>query len=134
MVALLLPLLAASSLPLLGEIRVKHLVGIEYPWFGRLNFVQGNVELVALVSRDGAVQSVRVISGPGPLRAPAKNVLGRWTFEGCDSQQGCEVTVIFSFVLVSGMCDASEVCPSKFEAELPDRVRVEAKPIRAIVN
>jgi hypothetical protein len=119
---------------LYGEIRVTRIVGIEYPLVGRVGGIQGQVELIALVSREGTVRTVRALSGAGPLIPSAREALLRWTFEGCESTEGCEVKVVFSFTLASGSCDVSEFCPSEFEAELPGRVTIKAKRIRAIVN
>lgn len=116
-----------------SEVRAQRIVGLEYPWFGRIVVVQGNVELAATVSRDGSVKRVRVISGAPPLAVPAKEALAQWLFIGCTSLDGCEIQVTFTFVL-SGSCDASSHCPSEFQVDLPNQVTVKAKAFKAIVN
>jgi outer membrane biosynthesis protein TonB len=132
--------LLATSLPLATpqtpqtEIRVKRIVGIDYPWFGRLAGAQGNVEVVATIASDGAVKEIRVVSGPEPLVRAVKPALSRWLFEGCGSATGtCEIKIVFSFVL-EGVCDVSRRCQTDFEVDLPDRVRIKAKHARAILD
>jgi outer membrane biosynthesis protein TonB len=113
---------------------LKRIVGIEYPWFARFGAIQGTVNVVAAISRDGSVRHVRVTSGPTPLAAAVQDSISKWTFEGCTSEQGgCEMKIQVSFLL-TGSCDASSRCPSEFEADLPDRVTVRAKVFRAVVN
>jgi hypothetical protein len=117
-----------------NELRVKRIVNVEYPWPGRVLSIQGDVELVASISSDGAVLGVRQVSGSDILASAAKDALSKWLFTGCKNESGCEIKVLFSFILLSGSCAAGEVCPSQSQADLPDHVTVTAKPIRAIVN
>jgi hypothetical protein len=132
--ALLLTIVVTTAKPAGDELSVKRIVSLEYPWFARLAGIQGNVELIATASHDGTVKSVRAISGPDPLVRAAKESLSKWLFAGCASNNdGCEVRVVFSFVLV-GLCGVSEYCPTDFEADLPDRVRVKSKLAHAIVD
>jgi hypothetical protein len=117
-----------------SEVRLRRLVGLEYPWFARLNAIQGDVELVATVSGTGSVENVAVRSGPPPLAIAAKANVSKWVFGPCASGGvACEVHVVFSFVL-SGSCDASSNCPSEFTADLPDKVTIKAMRFNAIVN
>jgi Gram-negative bacterial TonB protein C-terminal len=111
----------------------KRIVAIEYPWFARMAVLQGTVELVATISQDGTVHQVRVVSGPEPLAQPSRETLSKWLFTGCHVQAGCDVPFAITFSL-SGSCDASEHCPSEFEIDLPSKISVRSKSIRAIAN
>ena len=108
-----------TSLPAWGEVRVKHLIGMDYPRVARFARVQGNVELIASVSPTGTVRDIRATSGPGLLIQPTKDVLMRWTFDGCDSPQGCQIRIVFSFTLTDGPCvvTGSGSSPTEFEAD-----------------
>jgi hypothetical protein len=116
------------------ELMAKRIVGLEYPWFARFGVIQGVVEVLATISSDGSVQSVRALSGPSPLVVAAKESVSKWSFTGCPSgSDKCEIKIVFSFVL-RGSCDAASHCPSEFELDLPDRVKVSAKSFKAVVN
>lgn len=53
------------------QVSVTRLVGVDYPWFARVAGVHGDVELAITLSQEGKVESVRVVSGPEPLRRAA---------------------------------------------------------------
>ena len=124
------------SLPALGEVRVKHLIAMDYPRVARWAGVQGNVELIASVSPLGTVRDVRATSGSPFLIQPTKDVLKQWTFDGCESPQGCEIRIVFSFILTEGPCVHSGTAPalSEFEADLPEHVQIKARVLCAIVD
>ena len=113
------------------EVAVQHLVGLEYPWLARVAVLQGDVELAATVSRDGGVTRVRVVSGPQPLAGPAKDALSRWRFAPRAGE--VEVRFVFTFVL-RGSCSAGSRCPSTFEVDLPDRVKVTSQAVEGILD
>ena len=116
------------------DLALKRVVGVQYPWFARIAFLQGAVELVATISRDGGIAEIRTASGPEPLAKPAREALSKWQFTGCNSRPAeCEATFLFRFVL-DGSCGASENCPTSFEVDLPGEIRVTSKGIRAIVS
>jgi TonB family protein len=118
-----------------GEVRVKHLIGMEYPRLARLARVQGTVELIVSVSPTGTVRDIRSASGPSLLIPPTKDVMKQWTFDGCDTAQGCEFRVVFSFSLTEGACVVTGPgSASQFEVDLPDHIQVKARELCAIVN
>jgi hypothetical protein len=108
---------------------------MDYPRIARLGRVQGNVELIALVSPTGTVREVRAMSGPGLLIQPTKDVLMRWTFDGCEIPDGCEFRVVFSFTLTEGACVVTGPgSGSEFEVDLPDHAKIKARELCAIVD
>jgi hypothetical protein len=122
----------AQSVP--SELRVKRVVGIEYPWFARMAVLQGNVELIATISQDGVVEKISVASGAPILAGPAKEAMSKWLFSGCESQSsGCEVKTTFSFTL-SGVCGSGACCPTELQFDLPNKVSVKSTSAHAVVN
>jgi len=108
------------------EPAVKRVVGLEYPWFARMGGIQGTVELAATISQEGTVIGISVVSGPEPLATPAKDSLSKWRFTACTSPSAeCKTKLVFLFVL-AGTCKISH-CPTEFEVDLPDKVRVKSK-------
>jgi hypothetical protein len=105
------------------ELTVTRVAAMDYPVIARMAYLEGTVELVASVSREGMVVAVKVVSGPPLLADPERGVLSKWRFKGCDLQGGCEVKVVFSFALPS-TCEVGLQCPTEFEADLPARVEV----------
>jgi hypothetical protein len=130
--ALAMPSLYTANALGQQPVTVSRIVGLEYPWFARIAVLQGNVELQATISREGAVKHVRVVSGPKPLSDAAAKSLSQWAFKGCSANE-CTASFVFSFVL-NGTCNAGTNCPSSFQADLPDKVTVTATGINAIVN
>jgi TonB family protein len=59
-----------------------------YPAAASASHVQGEVKLSADVDRDGKVASVRVISGPPPLRDAALDAVQRWRYRPYRSSAG----------------------------------------------
>ena len=124
---------AGSSQTAGPAVCVKRVVAMEYPSLARMAFLQGNVELVAEISRDGKVEGIRVASGPEPLAVPAKETLSKWRFSGCGSgRDECELRIMFSFVL-SGTCSVASQCTTEFAADLPDRVQVKSKTYDSVI-
>lgn len=130
----MLSALSLTSQPLQTDIHVKRIVGIDYPWFARLGGIQGNVEVAVTISGDGAVHKIRVVSGPEPLVRAVRESVSKWLFSGCSPAPGnCEAKILFSFAL-NGVCDAGQECVTRFEFDLPDKVRVYAKRAHAIID
>jgi TonB family protein len=111
----------------------KTIVAGPYPFLANLAGVQGAVELLALLSPEGEVKSVRVASGTGLLVEPAIQMLTRWSFEPCVPARNCEARVSFHFVFEPGMCSSSD-CPSEVRVDLPATVTIRSKRRPAIVN
>jgi TonB family protein len=111
---------------------VKRIVGLTYPRLAQLAGVQGKVELVATVSRDGKVRRVRALEGSGLLAPAAQEAVSKWLFVGCTANEACEAKIFFSFVL-RGQCELPN-CSTEFQMDLPDRVEVRSAFARAIVN
>ena len=109
-----------------NELRVRRIVSIEYPRIARLASVQGNVELMASIAQDGAVQGIRNVSGSAFLVQAAKDGLSKWLFTGCSSGSVCEIKIVFSFVILEGPCEYSP--SSQFEADSPEHVTIRSKP------
>ena len=61
--------------------RIVHEVAPEYPEAARLAGVQGTVVLDAIVSAEGAVTEVQVVSGPEALSLAAINAVRWWRYE-----------------------------------------------------
>jgi periplasmic protein TonB len=53
----------------------------DYPLLARQMKVQGSVILQALISKNGAIQNLRVISGPPILAAAAQDAVRQWHFK-----------------------------------------------------
>jgi len=53
----------------------------DYPLLARQMKVQGSVILQALISKDGAIQGLRVVSGPPILAAAAQDAVRQWHFK-----------------------------------------------------
>jgi protein TonB len=53
----------------------------EYPMLARQMRVQGSVILQALISRDGMIQDLRVLSGPPILASAAQEAVRQWHFK-----------------------------------------------------
>ncbi len=135
--ALFMALFLASS-PAWGEVRIKRPIRIEYPRVARLARIQGCIELIALISPNGTVRDVRTASGSAYLTQGTKDVLMRWTFDGCDSPQGCEFKLVFTFEIMKGPCVSSQLesasATSEFEIHLPDHILVRAREFCANID
>jgi len=53
----------------------------DYPLLARQMKVQGAVILQALISREGAIQELQVVSGPGILATAAREAVKQWRFK-----------------------------------------------------
>jgi protein TonB len=60
---------------------VSHSVRPGYPLLARQMKVQGSVILQALISRDGAIQDLHVVSGPPILASAAQEAVKQWRFK-----------------------------------------------------
>ena len=71
-----------------------------YPEDARKQLVEGTVKLHAIIGRDGAVQSVGLISGPALLVPSAMNAVQQWRFKqsllgGQPIETEEDITVVF---------------------------------------
>ncbi|MGA7294104.1 MAG: TonB family protein [Terriglobales bacterium] len=53
----------------------------DYPLLARQMKVQGAVSLEALIARDGTIQQLQILSGPGILAAAAREAVMQWHFK-----------------------------------------------------
>ncbi len=53
----------------------------DYPLLARQMKVQGAVSLQALISRDGSIQELQILSGPAILAAAAREAVKQWHFK-----------------------------------------------------
>ena len=53
----------------------------DYPMLARQMKVQGAVNLQALIARDGTIQELQILSGPGILAAAAREAVRQWRFK-----------------------------------------------------
>jgi TonB family protein len=53
----------------------------DYPLLARQMKVQGAVSLQALISRDGTIQELQILSGPGILATAAREAVKQWHFK-----------------------------------------------------
>ena len=72
-----------------------------YPMLARQMKVQGSVILQALISREGKIQDLRVLSGPPILAGAAREAVKQWHFkphyEGADAVETlAKITVNFT--------------------------------------
>jgi len=72
-----------------------------YPLLARQMKVQGSVILQALISKDGAIQNLRVVSGPHILASAAQDAVRQWHFkphfEGSEAvETQAKITVNFT--------------------------------------
>ena len=59
---------------------LQHKVDPSYPMLARQMKVQGSVVLQALIGRDGLIQDLHVLSGPGILSSAAQEAVRQWRF------------------------------------------------------
>jgi len=53
----------------------------DYPLLARQMKVQGAVSLLALISREGTIQELQILSGPAILAAAAREAVKQWHFK-----------------------------------------------------
>jgi hypothetical protein len=134
LLALLLPPAVGVSRPAQCEITLKRVVGLDYPWFARMAFLQGAVELVATISPAGNVVKMRTVSGPEPLASPAREALAKWRFAGYVSRPSdCEASFVFTFEL-KGTCEVGTYCPTEFLVDLPGKVKIRSRAVTGAIN
>jgi periplasmic protein TonB len=80
---------------------VTHSVNPDYPVLAREMKVQGSVILQALISRDGAIQDLHVLSGPPILASAAEEAVRQWHFrphyqDGETVETKAKITVNFT--------------------------------------
>ncbi|HMD97452.1 MAG TPA: energy transducer TonB [Terriglobia bacterium] len=73
----------------------------EYPPLARMARVQGTVKLEALISIDGTIQGLKLISGPPLLTAAAMDAVARWRYQptllnGDPIEVQTEIDVVFT--------------------------------------
>ena len=116
-----------------SSVSIQHIESVEYPWLANLARVEGRVEIVAQILRDGSVAATRAESGHPLLVDASKAAVAKWRFSPCSAKGRCEVVVHFVFAL-EGECDRDR-CPTEFSVDLPSllvNVRTRAAP--AIIN
>jgi TonB family protein len=115
------------------EPTVQRIIGLSYPRLANLAAVQGTVDLVARISAEGVVESVRVISGQKLLVDSAREALLRWRFRCPSGSKRCEARITFAFRLLDKVC-VEAACSSELQIDLPNTVIVQAKRLRAIAD
>jgi TonB family protein len=73
----------------------------DYPLLARQMRVQGAVNLQALISRDGTIQELQILSGPAILAAAAREAVRQWRFKpyyqnGAPIETQARITVNFT--------------------------------------
>ncbi|MFZ0760723.1 MAG: energy transducer TonB, partial [Candidatus Sulfotelmatobacter sp.] len=73
----------------------------DYPLLARQMKVEGSVILQALIGKDGAIQNLRVVSGPHILASAAQDAVRQWHFkphfEGSEAvETQAKITVNFT--------------------------------------
>jgi protein TonB len=53
----------------------------DYPRLARQMKVEGTVILQAMISKDGSIQELQVLSGPGILSTAAREAVKQWHFK-----------------------------------------------------
>jgi len=103
------PATASTSVPAAERVRMspesghvlERKVDPSYPLLARQMKVQGSVVLQALISKDGLIQDLRVLSGPGILANAAQEAVRQWRFkpyllEGQPVETEANITVNFT--------------------------------------
>jgi TonB family protein len=90
---------------------LQQTVDTAYPLLGQHVKVQGSVVLQAIVGADGAIENLRVLSGPAILSAAAQQAVREWRFKpylqnGQPVETKARITVNFS-IRVSDSANAS---------------------------
>ena len=73
----------------------------DYPMLARQMKVQGSVILLAMISREGKIQDLRILSGPPILSSAAREAVKQWHFkphyQGIDAvETQARITVNFT--------------------------------------
>jgi protein TonB len=64
-----------------GVPELRQTVETTYPLLGQHTRVQGSVVLQAVVGADGAIENLRVLSGPAVLATAAEQAVRQWRFK-----------------------------------------------------
>ncbi len=85
----------------LGTPELRQTIDSVYPLLGDRTRVQGSVVLEAVIGADGAIEGLRVISGPSILTAAAQQAVRQWRFKpylqnGQPVETKARITVNFS--------------------------------------
>ena len=73
-----------KTLPLGGQVKRPQLVydpAPEYPWLAQKSNIQGDVEIDAVVDKDGNVIQVHALSGPPLLVDAALKAVQQWKYQ-----------------------------------------------------
>lgn len=78
-----------------------HRVQPDYPIFAKQHRIQGPVEIAALISKEGAIENLHVLSGPPMLIPAALQAVQQWRYRpyvlnGDPIEVDTRITVIFS--------------------------------------
>ena len=84
-----------------ATLALSHPVSPNYPLLARQMKVQGSVIMQALISREGTIQDLQVLSGPVILAAAAREAVKQWRFkpyvqEGQPVETQAKITVNFT--------------------------------------
>jgi periplasmic protein TonB len=84
-----------------ATLALSHPVSPNYPLLARQMKVQGSVIMQALISREGTIQDLQVLSGPAILAAAAREAVKQWRFkpyvqEGQPVETQAKITVNFT--------------------------------------
>jgi TonB family protein len=106
-----------------------------YPAIAKAAHVEGTVVLAAEISRDGAVQDLRVISGPPMLQAAAIDAIRTWTYKpyllnGEPVAVHTQINVVFNLggSPPAGFVAATGAAPPPGEAPVVHTVQVKVNP------
>ncbi|HEY1678878.1 MAG TPA: TonB family protein [Candidatus Sulfotelmatobacter sp.] len=92
--------------------QANHNANATYPLLSQHTNVQGSVILQALISAEGSVQSLRVLSGPAILSAAAQQAVREWRFKpvvqnGQAVETKARITVNFSIKVADNAADTT---------------------------
>ncbi len=95
-----------------GTPELRQSINAAYPVLSQHSRVQGSVVLEAVISTDGSIEGLRVLSGPAILSAAAQQAVREWRFKpylqnGRPVETKCQVTVNFSIRVSDNSIKAS---------------------------
>lgn len=108
----------------MDEFTVEHLEGLEYPPLAAQARIEGEVSLSCILTDNGRVQKVEVLSGQPLLARTARDNASNWRFKPSTISRGTPhaFTLIYRFRL-TGTCFAP-TCKSDFSFDYPNMVTV----------
>jgi TonB family protein len=110
----------------LGNASVRDRQPIEYPQAAIDDDISGRVELEATLGAGGAVQAVRVLSGPEELRDAALASVRKWTFLPTQGQSSVRFTIVFQSPDDDGDSDV-DVDDSDMDCDIDDNGDVDVE-------